>query len=146
MTKSKKPEKESKTVEPDAERLEEARKLKDLWESAKNSGRKLTYELIANEMAKLDGNIRSPGSIPHYLTGKNKLNLYSALVFAKELGVEISRFSPRVHEERNNVVRYLMGDPLLQSIFSLAENWDEIKLSALLKRGSEIAPLDRKPR
>jgi len=72
------------------EHKREARKLKAIY-AAKAKTLKLTQEKLG---IKLGGTGQSTAS--NYLNGITALNLKSALVFARELGVQVDEFSPRL--------------------------------------------------
>ena len=69
------------------EQLEDAKRLKALYESKKKE-RGVTQYTIADEL-----NI-TQGAVGHYLNGRNALNASVASSFAKLLGVSVSDFSP----------------------------------------------------
>ncbi|EHK2735212.1 helix-turn-helix transcriptional regulator [Salmonella enterica] len=75
-----------------AEQLEDAKRLRALYESKKKS-LKVTQQKIADELDV------SQGAIGHYLTGRNALNIQAASAFARFLEVSISEFSPSLARE-----------------------------------------------
>ncbi len=75
-----------------AEQLEDAKRLRALYESKKKS-LKVTQQKIADELDV------SQGAIGHYLTGRNALNIPAASAFARFLEVAISDFSPSLAKE-----------------------------------------------
>ncbi|EIU7558161.1 LexA family transcriptional regulator [Providencia rettgeri] len=74
------------------EQLEDCRRLKALYESKKK-------ELGITQQSIADALDISQGGVGHYLNGRNPLNLQTASVFAKILGVPISAFSPSLARE-----------------------------------------------
>lgn len=69
------------------EQLEDAKRLKALYESKKKE-RGVTQYTIADELD------ITQGAVGHYLNGRNALNASVASSFAKLLGVNVSDFSP----------------------------------------------------
>jgi len=81
------------------EQLEDAKRLKALYESKKkNLG--ITQQHIADEM-----NI-TQSAVGHYLNGRNALNISSAVMFSKVLDVEVEEFSPKLAKELNQMHAY----------------------------------------
>ncbi|CNH89382.1 LexA family protein [Yersinia enterocolitica] len=78
------------------EQLEDAMRLKALYESKKKS-LGITQQVIANELD------ISQGAVGHYLNGRNPLNLNVAAVFASFLQVPISEFSPSLAKEASRL-------------------------------------------
>jgi SOS-response transcriptional repressor LexA len=74
------------------EQLEDAKRLKALYESKKKQ-LNVTQYTIADELG------ISQGAVGHYLNGRNALNVPIASGFAKILGVHISDFSPSLSKE-----------------------------------------------
>ncbi|WP_341263582.1 LexA family protein [Morganella morganii] len=74
------------------EQLADCRRLKALYESKKKE-LGITQQSIADIL-----NI-SQGAVGHYLNGRNALNLQTASVFATQLNVPISDFSPSLAAE-----------------------------------------------
>ncbi|MDU2939109.1 MAG: LexA family transcriptional regulator [Enterobacteriaceae bacterium] len=74
------------------EQLNDAARLKALYESKKKD-LGITQQDIADEL-----NI-TQSAVGHYLNGRNALNVSSALMFAKLLGVQIKDFSPHLAKE-----------------------------------------------
>lgn len=74
------------------EQLADSRRLKALYESKKKE-LGITQQSIADIL-----NI-SQGAVGHYLNGRNALNLQTASVFATQLNVPISDFSPSLAAE-----------------------------------------------
>lgn len=76
-----------KLIKLTAEQLEDAKRLKALYESKKKQ-LNLTQQKIGDELE------ISQGAVGHYLNGRNALNIQSASIFARLLHVSISDFSP----------------------------------------------------
>lgn len=74
------------------EQLEDAKRLKALYESKKKE-LKVTQYTIADELG------ISQGAVGHYLNGRNALNAKIAAAFAKLLKVSIADFSPSLARE-----------------------------------------------
>lgn len=74
------------------EQLEDAKRLKALYESKKKK-LGVTQYMIAEELG------ISQGAVGHYINGRNPLNLNVAAVFANILQVSISDFSPSIAAE-----------------------------------------------
>lgn len=74
------------------EQLKDAERLKAIYESKKKS-LGITQQFIADEL-----NI-TQSAVGHYLNGRNALNVSSALMFAKILGVQLEEFSPHLAKE-----------------------------------------------
>ncbi len=74
------------------EQLEDAKRLKALYESKKKA-LGVTQQDIASELD------ISQGAVGHYLNGRNPLNLNIAAVLARVLQVPISDFSPTLAKE-----------------------------------------------
>ena len=81
------------------EQLEDAKRLKALYESKKKT-LGITQQHIADEM-----NI-TQSAVGHYLNGRNALNISSAVMFSKILDVEVEEFSPRLAKELNQMHAY----------------------------------------
>ncbi|ATA26786.1 peptidase S24 [Brenneria goodwinii] len=75
-----------------AEQLEDAKRLKALYESKKKT-LGVTQQQIADELD------ITQGAVGHYLNGRNSLNVATASAFAKILQVSISDFSPSLAKE-----------------------------------------------
>ncbi|WP_033748584.1 LexA family transcriptional regulator [Pantoea sp. NGS-ED-1003] len=74
------------------EQLKDAQRLKAIYD-AKKKALGITQQHIADELG-----ITQSG-VGHYLNGRNALNMSSALMFAKILGVQIEEFSPHLAKE-----------------------------------------------
>lgn len=74
------------------EQLEDAKRLKALYESKKKS-LGITQQHIADELD------ITQGAVGHYLNGRNSLNVPVASAFAKILQISISDFSPSLSRE-----------------------------------------------
>jgi len=74
------------------EQLEDAKRLKALYESKKKT-LGITQQYIADEMH------ITQSAVGHYLNGRNALNISSALIFARILGVEVDEISPTIGKE-----------------------------------------------
>lgn len=72
--------------------LKDSERLKAIYESKKKS-LGITQQDIADEL-----NI-TQSAVGHYLNGRNALNISSALMFAKILGVQVEEFSPHLAKE-----------------------------------------------
>ncbi|HFE1795578.1 TPA: LexA family protein [Yersinia enterocolitica] len=81
-----------KRKELTTEQLEDAKRLKALYESKKKT-LGITQYTIADDLG------ISQGAVGHYLNGRNALNAPIASVFAKALQVSISDFSPSIARE-----------------------------------------------
>lgn len=81
------------------EQLEDAKRLKALYESKKKT-LGITQQHIADEM-----NI-TQSAVGHYLNGRNALNISSAMMFSKVLDVDVEEFSPRLAKELNQMHMY----------------------------------------
>lgn len=79
------------------DRKEEARKLKEIFNSKKRD-LDLTQEKLAYLMN------MNQSSVSHYLNGINPLNTTTAAVFAQLLEVQVSDFSPRLAEQIDNIL------------------------------------------
>lgn len=77
------------------EQLEDAKRLKALYESKKKQ-LCITQQHIADELD------ITQGAVGHYLNGRNALNVPIASVFARLLQVSISDFSPTLAHEANS--------------------------------------------
>lgn len=77
----------SKPLTP--EQLEDARRLKALYESKKKQ-LQITQYTLAYEMG------ISQGAVGHYLNGRNPLNVKVASIFAHLLNVSVNDFSPSI--------------------------------------------------
>lgn len=89
------------------EQLEDCKRLKALYESKKKE-LGITQQSIA-EMLDI-----SQGAVGHYLNGRNALNLQIAAVFARQLKVSISEFSPSLAREAVELSRVIdnnVSDP-----------------------------------
>ena len=109
------------------EHREEARKLKALWDA-----RALRTQAQFGEAFSL-GNQSNVG---HYLNARSPLNLSAALAFSKELGVEISEFSPRLMLERNQLM-HSYGTPSAPTALLLREEvavYEAVSLEQALQR------------
>lgn len=73
------------------EHLAEAKRLKALFNAAKSTGLNLTQEKLG---IALGGSGQSTAG--NYLNGITALNVKSALIFARELKVDVADFSPRI--------------------------------------------------
>lgn len=82
--------KNTKTLTP--EQLEDAKRLKALYESKKKS-LGITQQNIADALD------ITQGAVGHYLNGRNALNLSAALTFSRLLQVPVSDFSPSLAKE-----------------------------------------------
>lgn len=82
--------KNTKTLTPD--QLEDAKRLKALYESKKKS-LGITQQDIADALD------ITQGAVGHYLNGRNALNLSAALTFSRILKVPVSDFSPTLANE-----------------------------------------------
>lgn len=80
-----------------AEQLDDAAKLKALYESKKKE-LGVTQYTIADELG------ITQGAVGHYLNGRNALNLSVAAAFAKILQVSISDFSPSLDAEAKKML------------------------------------------
>lgn len=78
------------------EQLQDARRLKALYESKKKS-LGITQYTIADDLG------ITQGAVGHYLNGRNALNVSIAAGFAKLLRVSISDFSPSLAAEAANL-------------------------------------------
>ena len=74
------------------EQLRDAERLKALYHAKKKS-LGITQQNIADELG------ITQSAVGHYLNGRNALNMSSALMFAKILGVQIEEFSPHLARE-----------------------------------------------
>ena len=74
------------------EQLEDAKRLKALYESKKKE-LKVTQYTIADELG------ISQGAVGHYLNGRNALNAKIAAAFARVLEISIADFSPKLANE-----------------------------------------------
>ncbi len=74
------------------EQLEDAKRLKALYESKKKE-RGITQYTIADELD------ITQGAVGHYLNGRNALNAPIASAFARMLGVNVADFSPTLAKE-----------------------------------------------
>lgn len=74
------------------EQLQDSARLKALYESKKKF-LGITQQDIADEL-----NI-TQSAVGHYLNGRNALNVSSALMFARILGVQVEEFSPHLAKE-----------------------------------------------
>ncbi|WP_324029297.1 helix-turn-helix domain-containing protein [Pantoea sp. JZ2] len=81
------------------EQLEDAKRLKALYESKKKS-LGITQQYIADEMH------ITQSAVGHYLNGRNALNISSALMFARILAVEVSEISPSIAKELHSMHVY----------------------------------------
>lgn len=79
------------------EQLEDAKRLKSLYESKKKQ-LGITQQDIADDLG------ISQGAVGHYLNGRNALNLNSALSFARILHEPVHRFSPSLAKEINTSI------------------------------------------
>lgn len=79
------------------EQLEDAARLKALYESKKKS-LGVTQYTIADELG------ITQGAVGHYLNGRNALNLSVAAAFAKILHVSIADFSPSIGSEAQKML------------------------------------------
>ncbi|AYH09393.1 peptidase S24 [Pectobacterium parmentieri] len=77
------------------EQLEDAKRLKALYESKKKS-LGVTQQQIADELD------ITQGAVGHYLNGRNALNVAVASVFAKILQVPMSDFSPTLASDASS--------------------------------------------
>lgn len=82
--------KNTKTLTP--EQLEDAKRLKALYESKKKI-LGITQQHIADALD------ITQGAVGHYLNGRNALNLSAALTFSRLLQVPVSDFSPSLAKE-----------------------------------------------
>ncbi|MES4613565.1 LexA family transcriptional regulator [Ewingella sp. CoE-038-23] len=78
------------------EQLEDAKRLKALYESKKKE-LKVTQYTIADELG------ISQGAVGHYLNGRNALNAKIAASFAKVLEISIADFSPKLAKEASSL-------------------------------------------
>lgn len=76
------------------ENLEEAAKLRPLWEAAKAEGRVTSQEAFgaAND-------IGNQAAVGFFLNGKTALSMKAAIGFARGLGCRVDAFSPRLAKE-----------------------------------------------
>ena len=72
--------------------VEDARRLKKLWDEKRPKG--MTQEKFGVEY-----DMGTQGNVGLYLHGKQKLNLYAVGQFAKLLGVMIDEISPRLADQ-----------------------------------------------
>ncbi len=93
-----------KRKELTTEQLEDAKRLKALYESKKKS-LGITQYTIADDLG------ISQGAVGHYLNGRNALNAPIASVFAKALQVSISDFSPSIAREISDYAASNTEDP-----------------------------------
>lgn len=90
------------------EQLEDAKRLKALYESKKKA-LGVTQEMIANDLG------ISQGAVGHYLNGRNPLNLNVAAAFAHFLKVNLHDFSPSLASEAERLSK-------ASNVFYLGEN------------------------
>lgn len=81
------------------EQLQDASRLKALYESKKNA-LGITQYTIADELG------ITQGAVGHYLNGRNALNLSVAAAFAKILQVSIADFSPSIEAEAKSMLAH----------------------------------------
>lgn len=93
----------SKKRELTTEQLDDAGRLKALYESKKKT-MGITQQHIA-DMLEI-----SQGGVGHYLNGRNPLNVQIASVFSNLLQVPISEFSPSLAREAEMITNALAGN------------------------------------
>lgn len=92
------------------EQLEDAKRLKALYESKKKE-RGITQYTIADELD------ITQGAVGHYLNGRNALNASVASSFAKMLGVSVSEFSPSLAREIEDMKSAAQGNVSFSGVY-----------------------------
>ena len=86
------------------EQVDDAARLKDLWERWQDAKESLGSRRVSQETFGRDNAIGGQAAVWQYLNGTTALNLSAALAFARGMGCEVSDFSPALAERLKGVV------------------------------------------